>query len=269
MLFMLIENVNGGHLFYLDGSGVFHRGDLYGLIYVTSFFYVILASLHALIEGIWGRDLSKRRFFLVLASFPLFPAVAGLIQNFWPWIPLADPSLTLAALIMYINATEEMISIDPLTQMSNRKQFLRNLQRKMENHAASTELYLLMMDLDSFKKINDTYGHLEGDDALRIVGDVLKRIGAGTRHTTFARYGGDEFIALIETADPRDVDMLRDKIKTMIGYEGKRLGKDYRLKISIGIAAGQEAKNIHAFIKLADDRLYAEKTEVHRKSNTE
>lgn len=105
--------------------------------------------------------------------------------------------ITLAIFQVYINSMEQMISQDALTQLKNRNELIKYLSDKMKNNDRRKNLYLLMMDADYFKKINDQYGHMEGDNALVCIAEVLREVGVEKEYFV-ARYGGDEFIVIYE-----------------------------------------------------------------------
>lgn len=96
--------------------------------------------------------------------------------------------------------------IDPLTQLPNRAAFAKVLDRAYAAAARwpdQTEAYLLMLDLDNFKVVNDTYGHSKGDDVLKATSEVLKNL----RPTDFAaRYGGEELVVLMVNPTPTSKD---------------------------------------------------------------
>ena len=113
------------------------------------------------------------------------------------------------------------VSVDKLTQVNNRQNLLSYLSYKINNHEET--VYLIMMDIDKFKTINDTYGHLAGDDALICVAKALKQACAQFKKRPFiARYGGDEFVVILEgTTD--DLAAVEERIHA----EAARFNKMY------------------------------------------
>jgi diguanylate cyclase (GGDEF)-like protein/PAS domain S-box-containing protein len=127
---------------------------------------------------------------------------------------------------------------DALTGLYNRRYLEETLEREMRRAArAAQSLGILMIDLDHFKKFNDTYGHDAGDAVLRETGASLSK---GIRAEDFVcRFGGEEFVVILPTADPETsrarAERLRTKMRELtIMYQGKSLGM---VTISVGVAA--------------------------------
>ena len=82
-------------------------------------------------------------------------------------IPVLSVGIVISYLLAYINLLERLISLDPLTGISNRREFLQRLEDDIKSLKANEDLYFLFIDIDSFKNINDTEGHNEGDRVLK------------------------------------------------------------------------------------------------------
>jgi two-component system cell cycle response regulator len=150
--------------------------------------------------------------------------------------------------------------IDGLTQVYNKRYLLEFLDREMARalrHQRS--LSLVMLDIDHFKKINDTFGHLAGDYVLREMAAGLKtRI---RKEECFARYGGEEFVLALPETSHENTLFLADKLRKIVEqhhflFEGKRISVSF----SAGVADLKPAHDSAlAFIKEADDKLYEAK----------
>lgn len=151
---------------------------------------------------------------------------------------------------------------DPLTTLFNRKHFDQSLERAaLEAEREARPLALLMIDVDLFKRINDTYGHQTGDQVLRLVGiSIRQSVKSGD---IACRYGGEEFaiilpqtpIAIAATIAERirQAVMARDVVKRSTN---QNLG---RVSVSIGVAAYTTAGGPQGLVEQADMRLYAAK----------
>jgi diguanylate cyclase len=151
---------------------------------------------------------------------------------------------------------------DPLTGLGNRKYFDRSIDMAVQNALASGEpLSLLMFDIDHFKSFNDSYGHLTGDQVLRLVATSLKQTIKGQDIT--ARYGGDEFAVVLPNTALRQALTVADHIRRAVMSKelkkkstGEMLG---RVTISIGVSMLKPGDDTDSLIERADACLYAAK----------
>jgi diguanylate cyclase len=151
---------------------------------------------------------------------------------------------------------------DPLTSLSNRKSFDESLDKAVADALAEKEpLSLLMTDIDHFKAFNDTYGHLTGDQVLRLAALSVKQNVKG--RDIAARYGGEEFVIILPNTVLRSAVTVGDHIRRAVMSKelmkrstGEHLG---RITISIGVATLQPGDTAQALIGRADACLYAAK----------
>lgn len=151
---------------------------------------------------------------------------------------------------------------DPLTSLSNRKFFDDSLDKVVtEAHAEKESLSLLMTDIDHFKTFNDTYGHLTGDQVLRLAALSVKQNVKG--RDIAARYGGEEFAVILPNTVLRSAVTVGDHIRRAVMSKelmkrstGEHLG---RITISVGVATLRPGDTAQALIARADSCLYAAK----------
>lgn len=151
---------------------------------------------------------------------------------------------------------------DPLTGLGNRKYFDRMIATAVQHALANNEpLSLLLFDIDHFKSFNDSYGHLTGDQVLRLVGMSLKQTIKGQDVT--ARYGGEEFAVLLPNTALRQALTVADHIRRAVMAKelkkkstGEILG---RVTISVGVSMLKPGDDTDALIERADACLYAAK----------
>jgi len=168
----------------------------------------------------------------------------------------------IASLQQSLEAIRAESLTDPLTGLGNRKFFDRTLDELMESNASRGEpLSLLMLDIDHFKSFNDNYGHLTGDQVLRLVALSLKQNIKGLDVT--ARYGGEEFAVILPNTALRQAITAADHIRRAVMSKelkkkstGEILG---RVTISVGAATIAPGDSAHSLIERADACLYAAK----------
>lgn len=151
---------------------------------------------------------------------------------------------------------------DGLTRISNRHHFDTRLREEMKRHQRhKDELSLMMLDLDYFKSVNDTYGHQAGDMVLREVGKILNNT---LRESDFpARYGGEEFVVILPQTREEQAWILAERLRSRIGQTVFRFQKKrFRVTASIGIAGLKPGALTppEGLIQNADQALYTAKT---------
>ena len=257
---LLVLNLFTGFLFYVDGNGAYHRGPYYILTYTLAYVYVVLAFIHALIRLLRSRDENEKKTLEVILLFPIAPGGAGLLQFIYPRLPIACGVLAITTALLYLNWIDQIISLDPLTGLNNRKQMRHFYHSWAKSHSDGAVMYLMMIDANKFKAINDTYGHVEGDRALKNIADALRQ---GCRdlpkRANISRYGGDEFSVMFESGSREESEALKSRIKEKLAQINKETEVPFELTVSIGIASSSGSLTLRQLIGDADEDMYEEK----------
>lgn len=257
---ILVVNVFTGVCFKLDENGVYVRGPLFMVLYLISYPYVLITCCRAFYRSFTKKYHAQRKELRKLAFFPVVPAIAGLIQFVQPQLPVACLALSFATLIIYMDWTDQMISADPLTRLHNRKMLEYYYDQWSVNKEAGASLYLLMVDANKFKSINDTFGHVQGDMALIRIADAIRQaLSTHSRRFTIARYGGDEFAILVWEEDEQGIAVLKDRIDSELKKLNKEAGAPYDLTVSIGSYKAEQNMPLKALVEKADEQLYEAK----------
>ncbi|PLX69654.1 MAG: hypothetical protein C0603_01615 [Denitrovibrio sp.] len=142
--------------------------------------------------------------------------------------------------------------LDPLTSVFNRRYF----DEKLMSYFESNEIFsMILIDIDHFKKVNDTYGHDEGD---RVLIELTQLLSANIRETDFlARWGGEEFSIVLKNSDKKSVVDIADKLRKIT--EQYDFGFKKNITCSFGIAIREEGEEIDPVFKRADNALYEAK----------
>jgi diguanylate cyclase (GGDEF)-like protein len=160
----------------------------------------------------------------------------------------------------YHNEIYRLTTVDGLTQISNRRFFEESIDREISRcRRYQRDLSLVLIDLDHFKSINDTYGHLAGDYVLkRFASTVRAKI---RREDVFARYGGEEFALLLPEVDTVGATQMAEKVRRLAERELFEFeGQQIAITLSLGVATLQKGHDSEALIAAADEKLYAAKT---------
>lgn len=258
-------------LSFTDNEGSVMNRILYGIYLVTLVITVSYMAVYAYfyldIEIRHRNRMLKKTIEDAICIMPSFFLVAVAFVDKTQIITIALVLLYLMAL--YIDNQNELISLDPLTRLNNRNELTGYLWYKLSTPMRG-RICLLMMDMNRFKSINDTYGHVEGDQALIAVASCLKKACGGIPGRPFiARYGGDEFIVVMETESDLDVEHLCDYIHMTLAVENHRLKKPYNLSISIGwVRNEQNNRSIKKLLRRADIELYEKKRQFKERERT-
>jgi two-component system cell cycle response regulator len=147
----------------------------------------------------------------------------------------------------------------------NRRAFMERLTTEMDRaRRYALNLSLLMIDLDHFKRVNDTYGHLVGDEVLREVAKTLQREARTV--DVVARYGGEEFCVILPETTAEGAMAFGDRVRSRIATQPAVSDKDFRglhITVSVGVATIPNARvnTPEDFIALADEALYRAKAQ--------
>jgi two-component system, cell cycle response regulator len=153
----------------------------------------------------------------------------------------------------------EMALIDPLTGLYNQRYLMRHLRGLLES-TQNPDLGVLMIDVDHFKAVNDEFGHATGDQALRVIADVLR---AGTRvFDSLARYGGEEFVVVMPGTGLANALLAAERVRSAVEATPFTWGpgRKCRLTVSIGVASSRQCPGSpEALLHAADLALYTAK----------
>lgn len=251
---LLIINLFGnGIIFSISEKNKYMRGLFSYAVYVAVFFYYI--------ESIWTVKTTKNDSILV-EFFPIYyfvvPCMIGtIIQGLFFGIAVGWLCVAIAFILIYIEFQISNSFIDDLSGLYNRK-YMNHYLNKLQN-AKNKHVYGFLLDVNDFKVINDTYGHLSGDRAIIHIGKILQNtIGNGC---VAIRMGGDEFVIFANFKTNEEALVLKKRIEQNIRQFNIHSKEPFHLSFSIGIA--KYNGNIDTFLSAMDDSMYEAKN-MHR-----
>ncbi|MCU7931286.1 MAG: GGDEF domain-containing protein [Candidatus Thiodiazotropha sp. (ex Codakia rugifera)] len=148
--------------------------------------------------------------------------------------------------------------IDSLTGVKNRTAFDSNFSRDIEfNRRKQTDLSLLVLDIDFFKRINDQYGHVVGDMVLKEVASTVEQTIRSS--DAFYRYGGEEFVVVLNDTNMTGAHLLAKRIRKNIENLRIKSLKDVRITLSVGVTTMDQYDSQQSFFERADGALYQAK----------
>ena len=243
----------------LTADGTIENGTMHLIISCVPLLYLIAASVVALRYRKRATSSAERRMGLVFVLFMIAPAAAAIFDMVIANTPVAAASIIISFTFVMMSMQESRIFTDTLTGLNNRRRAEAFLEESMSHVSIEKPLYVFSIDMDHFKDINDTYGHLEGDHALQLMGDALRRASAQTNAFS-ARWGGDEFVMIWQAASDSDPDSVVSIVQDELKRAAEAAHVRYRLACSIGYAACRSASTDRAMLLAdADAMLYRHK----------
>lgn len=263
---LLIVNLKFHFLFVFDNASLVSNTGA-DLVKAVAVFYSLGESIRYLCWLHQKKDVGYQDAFAIPAQllFLFVPLAAVCLQTLLYQMPVFVPIMTLALLQEYLNETENRVSADPLTGLNNRL-VLMNRMHSVLQHREPSDMALVMIDIDYFKSINDTYGHAMGDAALCQCADGLRNVCHGDyRHALISRYGGDEFVLLLPLEKAGDLTRLKELVQKEMDHQCLLHHTPYALHVSIGAARlSDEIRSEKQWLEAADEQMYAEKSAHHQ-----
>lgn len=249
-----------GFLFAVSEGNIYHRGQWAIIGYVTLMFYFVYTTHLVYYSKRQGFNLN---FFPVL--YFIGPCLAGvLIQLFFYGITTSWASVAVALCFVQMQAYAENLYTDELSGLYNRRYLNSLLTKQARTNRRS--LYGIMMDINDFKHINDSFGHSTGDQAICKMGDILFRsIPEGG---IAIRYAGDEFIVLLPGGDETTALATAKEIDRHLSRFNHSGEAPFTLTVSMGWAGFDPQSGKEAFLTAMDEKMYEKKRKYHKSQNT-
>lgn len=254
MILLIINLCGTSIIFDISKQNKYTRGPVNFLLYIIVFIYYI--------ESIYTVQKAKNDSILV-EFFPIYyfiiPCMIGtMIQGFFFGISTIWLCVAIAFIIVYIEIQISISFIDDLSGLYNRK-FMNHYLNKLQNDKIK-HVYGFLLDINEFKSINDTYGHITGDHALIQFGRILQH--SIDKDSVAIRMGGDEFVVFANLQSDDDALALKKRIEYNIRQFNIKTDEPFHLSFSIGIAK-YNSNSIDSFLSAMDDSMYKAKKMHH------
>lgn len=239
-------------LVFSVSDGRYQRGFAYIIFLIFAAFY-ILDSLYLYVKRVKKNGSLK----LFPVHIFLIPIILGVvIQAFFVEIAITWTSIAISVAGIMTALKNEIIFTDCLTGLYNRM-YLEFIHKRACNKK-DCWVSGIMIDLNGFKQINDNYGHAEGDLALCIVADLLRK--SFSEYGVVTRYAGDEFVIMLNTTDDQLIQKIIKSAKKNFVTENEKNDKSYQLSASMGYAiTNLSNETIDDFMNRIDEQMYQDK----------
>lgn len=229
---------------------------------IVPLIYIIAILVFTVRRAIRAESPPERKMHLFVGGLPLAIVMGGLLQIFMlQSAPIFCFCCAIVMIIFYIQSLENRISIDPLTGLNNRGQLLHYVSQNSSLRREGKLTYVVMIDVNDFKQVNDSYGHAEGDHALVTIAESLKYAAGAAGFPVFiARYGGDEFVIIMHCEDEKGPEKLAVLVRDRIREISEKAGLPYTISISYGYdELSPYGESFADCLRRADKKSYQDK----------
>ena len=238
--------------FGVTQDNTYYRTPLFFIPWVVVYGYM---TRGALLSYRYQKQVDKYLFMPVMVFLiPIY--VGSLIQLLYYGISLIWVSVALGLTFLYLNLQNEEAYLDSLTQLYNRGYLMHYMDYARRLVKSGQRVTGIMVDINGFKHINDTCGHIAGDKVLRTVGQIL--LSAVPKDSVAVRFGGDEFVVILENATPERLQNMLDLIQQGVDHYNRSGNPPLPVSLSIGKAELNE-RGAFSFFQKMDQNMYQEK----------
>ena len=261
-LFLCLVNPLTGWLFTVSPEGDYSRGPLFIVQIAIILGYLLASAFRAARAYREESNYADRDQLKSYAWFSVLIILGAVFQLFIWSMPLACVGITLAVLNLSLDTLRHLVSLDTLTQLNNRNQFVRSLTTRLTDEDRAPLTYLLIIDVDQFKQVNDDYGHPEGDRALQCVAEAMRQVIGSNENSLLGRFGGDEFLASLEAHTKSEVDQTCEHVCQEAKAQAHKVNLACEIGLSIGYAQwSPSCSTVQQMLEEADKELYQQKAE--------
>ena len=251
-LLFLALSIPAGLVFSVSADNVYSRGQYFYIYIILYFAAIVYLSVSTIVTA---REFQNRSRALI---YPLmiFLLIETIIQVTLPDLHVTWLCVTLLSVLYFIYCSEMWNQLDALTGLLNQNSYLNRTAEMRRNGGV-----LVVFDVDDFKQINDRYGHSMGDQAIRVMGNILSK--ALPDGGIPIRYAGDEFVALLICEDPNEVFATMTEINRRLDVFNRSGAEPFKISVSMGYAK-LDPSDTETFLREMYERMYEEKRRYHQ-----
>ena len=261
-----------GWFFRIDALNVYHRGSLLSVSFFLSFILMIIAAAKVLYRyvraGKQNTDLAKNVIqYNALLKFTVIPLIGGVIQILDYSVTYVWNATVIALLLLYINSQNTEITTDTLTGVFNRRQafvYFERFVRERERGGENGTVAVVVLDIDSFKSINDHFGHTSGDEAIIAVARSLET--EFSWDDFICRFGGDEFLVITKHGQVKELLSAINRVNSNLAQLFKQKKLLFPLSVSAGYSMlSKKNKTLDQLFQKADTMMFEQKAKLCRR----
>ena len=249
--------------FYFE-DGVYYRGEFFLIRALLLMIFIILLLIYSVV---FRSDFMSEYKNMILC-LPVFSLLGAISQVFLSNIDTTYAGISLGCLILFFFFQSNDVNVDYLTGVLNRRGLDIKIDEKIRNSQMNNKNFTaIMMDIDNFKTINDSFGHDEGDKAIKYMADILADLFE--RDAAIGRFGGDEFCVVTDLVMPENIDSLLLEAREKLANIRDKRGWDHKVDISCGYAVYECNSGLtrEKFTDNIDALMYNQKQQHHNLIN--
>ncbi len=255
VLISFLSGTNERFIFFIDSKNQYMRGDLFSIMVIMSYTYFVYSFFFLK----YHQKHIDQKDYDTLLLFALPPFIGGILQTAFPSLNITWIAMTISLFIIYINIQNKLLYIDVLTGLYNRRSLNKHFKNLFMRKSKDYFVGGILLDLNDFKYINDTFGHDEGDQALRSVGKVLK---SSFHNDLVFRYAGDEFVIICKVKNSNELSSKIKNLDKRISKFNASSKKPYSISLSKGynVFIDKCDVTLESFINTIDTLMYKDKS---------
>ena len=250
-------NIKYNIFFSIDENNIYSRSPIFLISLFIVLPYLAIPFFNCIKFYKTSDNLIEKKDCMLIMKIHILPIIGTIFQSLFYGVSLIWICTVLSLLFIFINFQNKRISTDPLTQLNNRCQFDICLQSIRRDVTRDETYSIVIIDVDKFKEINDTYGHIFGDKVLISVAGILRK-ACQNEGAIIGRYGGDEFYIFCKME-------VRDNIIKHINRYVEEYNEvdDVGIGLSLSIGSSdfeaEDIRKVENIVEKADKAMYANK----------
>lgn len=221
---------------------------------MVAIFYIIFSAINDIKE--WKQN--EHYFNIPVSAYLTVIAVGIGVEGIFPNVPIVQMACSISITLMYIRIVKRIGYIDNLSGLGTRSSLVRYVNNQLSKLNSGEMLAGIMLDVNRFKYINDTFGHIAGDRAVSNIGSIIKAV---TKKSGMCfRYGGDEFIIITKVTSTDQIEDLMNRIDLATDQFNAEKKEAFELSVAKGYSIfDTDNASIVKFIDLMDAEMYRNK----------
>ena len=246
--------------FYYFENQTYYRGSMFMARAILVMIFIVLLLIYVVV---FRNDFMSEYKNMIL-FLPIFALIGAIMQVFVSSIDTTYAGISLGCLILFFFFQSNDVNMDYLTGVLNRRGLDIKMEEKIKNSQTTGRNFAaIMMDIDNFKTINDTFGHEEGDKAIKAVADII--VLTFDDALAIGRFGGDEFCVITDNVSRIELELKIEHVRERLAKVKQKNGWDDHVDVSCGYEIYNYTQNMsmQEFNEHIDSLMYSQKQEHH------